>query len=110
MRLKENNLKVAKSVLSYLSKLQGQWTSLWDLAFVGKEEELHMGRKMGRVHDVAEAMPKEWTRRRRLAMMRVILRNGLVGGCDCGCRGDFEITDKGLKFMNLKRTEEYSSY
>ena len=30
-----------------------------------------------------------------LAKMRNLIANGLVDGCSCGCRGDFEITDKG---------------
>ena len=28
----------------------------------------------------------------------------LVTGCDCGCRGDYEITDKGLEIIGAKRT------
>lgn len=101
MRLKEKHLKVAMNVLRYLSFLQGQWTGLWDLYFVNRKDE--------RTYDVAEAM-LDYTPRKRLAMMRVLYRNGLVGGCDCGCRGDFEITDKGLEFIGAKRIKEYTGY
>jgi hypothetical protein len=110
VRLKDHNLKIAKSILNYLAEHQGDWTGLWHLEFVGREEDFHGNMKIGRVYDVAEAMPIEWTPRRRLAMMRVIYRNGLVGGCDCGCRGDFEITDRGLKFIGLERTAPYTGY
>jgi hypothetical protein len=30
-----------------------------------------------------------------LAKMRALIRRGLVDGCRCGCRGDFEITAAG---------------
>ncbi len=30
-----------------------------------------------------------------LAKMRGLIKRGLVDGCGCGCRGNFEITDKG---------------
>ena len=32
-----------------------------------------------------------------LAKLRSLIRRGLITGCACGCRGDFEITDKGMK-------------
>ena len=32
-----------------------------------------------------------------LAKMRILLKHGLIEGCPCGRRGDFEITEKGLK-------------
>ena len=31
------------------------------------------------------------------AKMRQLIAKGLVDGCHCGCRGDFEITEKGLR-------------
>lgn len=33
------------------------------------------------------------------AKMAMLIRRGLVGGCTCGCRGDFEITDKGMEVL-----------
>ena len=30
-----------------------------------------------------------------LAKMRKLVAKGYVDGCTCGCRGDFELTDKG---------------
>lgn len=39
-----------------------------------------------------------------LAKMRGLIKRGLVSGCDCGCRGDFEITAAGRRA--LAHTEE----
>jgi hypothetical protein len=39
----------------------------------------------------------------RLAKMASLLRRGLVDGCSCGCRGDWEITLKGTRhYYSLK--------
>ena len=35
-----------------------------------------------------------------LAKMRMLIKKGLIGGCNCGCRGDFELTKKGKKVMD----------
>ena len=28
-----------------------------------------------------------------------LLRRGLISGCGCGCRGDFELTEEGARFL-----------
>jgi hypothetical protein len=38
-----------------------------------------------------------------LAKASALMRRGLLGGCDCGCRGDFELTDKGRAFLEVGR-------
>jgi hypothetical protein len=45
--------------------------------------------------DVRSVMPPLPSDKLALAKMRQMIRRGVVGGCPCGCRGDFEITDKG---------------
>jgi hypothetical protein len=50
-------------------------------------------------NSVLHAMPKECTAKLGLAKMRQLIKRGLVKGCPCGCRGDFEITDKGLEAL-----------
>jgi hypothetical protein len=50
----------------------------------------------GNERDVRQAMPPETPEKLVLAKMRMLIRRGLVDGCDCGCRGDFVITPKGL--------------
>lgn len=39
------------------------------------------------------------TKATQLRFMQAMQRKGLVGGCDCGCRGDYTITDLGLKIL-----------
>ena len=36
------------------------------------------------------------------AKMRALIRRGLVEGCECGCRGDFVLTDKGRALLALR--------
>jgi hypothetical protein len=44
---------------------------------------------------VRHAMPPGIPEKLILAKMRNLISKGLVDGCSCGCRGDFEITEKG---------------
>lgn len=48
---------------------------------------------------VREAMPPEAPDKLVLAKMRQLIRRGLVSGCACGCRGDFEITERGRECL-----------
>jgi hypothetical protein len=52
----------------------------------------------GNERSVANAMPNlpvEGRSKLVLAKMRSLIKKGLVSGCACGCRGDFELTRKG---------------
>jgi hypothetical protein len=49
---------------------------------------------------VRHAMPAGIPNQLVLAKMRVLLRNDLVAGCGCGCRGDFELTEKGQQALS----------
>lgn len=51
---------------------------------------------------VVHAMPKGMPQKLVLAKMKQLLKRGLVNGCGCGCRGDFEITDKGNAFLSTE--------
>lgn len=33
------------------------------------------------------------------AKVRALIRRGLLDGCDCGCRGDWSLTEKGRVFL-----------
>lgn len=46
-------------------------------------------------NSVLRAMPDGTPEKLALAKMRTMIKKGLVDGCGCGCRGDFEITNKG---------------
>src|SRR5687768_9713927 len=88
-------------VLRYLAKYQGEWTCLWFRHFAKSQSD---------TTDVAYAFPEGTPDKLMLSKMRRLHKRGLVGGCPCGCRGDFEITDKGLATINEKRTKEYTGY
>lgn len=47
-------------------------------------------------NSVIRAMPDGTPAKLGLAKMRMLIRRGFVAGCPCGCRGEFELTEKGL--------------
>ena len=50
-------------------------------------------------YDVRKAVPDGTPAKVFLAKMRSLIARGLVSGCACGCRGDFEITIKGRELL-----------
>ncbi|SEL12515.1 hypothetical protein SAMN05216359_105285 [Roseateles sp. YR242] len=48
---------------------------------------------------VRDAMPPDLPQRLVLAKMNMLIRRGLVDGCACGCRGDFQITERGRAML-----------
>lgn len=70
-------------ILRFLARNPGRWHNWY----------------FGDALDVTSVMPPGTPPRLVLAKMRRLIRRGLVSGCDCGCRGDFEITQKGLEFL-----------
>lgn len=91
-----------EAILRFLALHQGQW------ATHGKQYYRTDG-SWG-MPSVIWAMPPGTPYRLQLAKMRQLFRAGLVGGCDCGCRGDWEITDKGLVLIGIARTTPYTGY
>jgi len=86
-----------EDVLNFLSLHQGHW-STW-------------GRGSGYgIATVQDAMPPGTPPKLQLAKMRQLHKRGFIGGCPCGCRGDWEITDKGLEFIERPRTVKYNGY
>ena len=51
--------------------------------------------------DVSKAMPQGTPDKLKLAKMKNLIKRGLVEGCACGCRGDFTLTDAGLKYLTF---------
>jgi hypothetical protein len=79
-----------EDVLRVLAQSQGQWAShCW-----------------GPLSEFFKPYPPKLA----LAKMRQLHKRELVGGCPCGCRGDWEITDKGLALIGEPRTKEYNGY
>lgn len=48
--------------------------------------------------------------RREHALIKLLIKKGYSGGCDCGCRGDLTITDEGLELIGKKRVLPYVGY
>lgn len=48
---------------------------------------------------VQQVFPVGTPEKVQLRFMQTLQRKGLVGGCDCGCRGDYAITELGLKVL-----------
>lgn len=78
-------------ILEYLALHQDKWIMSWDL----KRE----------VAGLADLPLKLFQ-----SKIKSIIRRRLSGGCDCGCRADLCITDKGLEIIGAKRTHSYSGY
>jgi hypothetical protein len=55
-----------------------RWALVWDLQGIGPEKVIR-------------------------AKVRKLIGRGLLDGCPCGCRGDFEITDKGRVLLDRTR-------
>lgn len=55
--------------------------------------------------NLIKAFPSQAPDKLALAKMRVLIGRGLVSGCCCGCRGDFELTKKGREYMESARTK-----
>lgn len=51
-------------------------------------------------NSIGQAMPKDTPEKIRIAKMAKLIGRGLVSGCPCGCRGDYEITPKGTEWLS----------
>jgi hypothetical protein len=91
-------------ILKYLAQHQGRWTMLFRTEFSTWLN--NHPQSLYRRTVVPDGTPEKVLR----AKMRSLYKRGLVGGCPCGCRGDFEITDKGLELIGQPRTAPYSGY
>lgn len=54
-------------------------------------------------NSVTHGMPPGTPRKLALAKMGMLLRRGIVDGCNCGCRGDWRLTDKGLNIAKANQ-------
>lgn len=46
------------------------------------------------------AMPDGLPDKLVLAKMRQLISKNVISGCPCGCRGDYELTEKGQSMIN----------
>lgn len=76
-----------KPIMEFLLKHKGHWCNWY----------------FENDRDVRQVMPKNLASEKLiLAKMRQLMKRGLVDGCSCGCRGDFEITTKGEEWLSLQ--------
>lgn len=69
-----------KPILEFLNSMQGEWCNWF-------EDD---------PRSVRNSMPDNLASEKLIiAKMRILEKRGLITGCTCGCRGDFEITEKG---------------
>jgi hypothetical protein len=89
-------------ILKLLAEHQGYWT------FWGDDNRLSWPSE-SMIYTIS--FPIENVPRKLIhSKWKSLIRRGLIGGCDCGCRGDFEITDKGLESLGQKRIRRYNGY
>ena len=84
-----------KKVLSFLAEYQGRWCT--------------HGNGHGTMPTIADTIPYRSSKEQH-AIMCKLWRRGFVGGCTCGCRGDWEITNRGLEKIGVKRVKPYNGY
>lgn len=75
---------ITGEILMFLANANGKWAT-YGCSFY-----------MPTVQSVFRVGTKEEV---QLRFMQGLQRKGLVGGCDCGCRGDYTPTPKGLDFL-----------
>ncbi|ESY89033.1 hypothetical protein X739_00615 [Mesorhizobium sp. LNHC220B00] len=71
------------------------------LRFVASHEGRRCNWYFGDERDVRQAMPNGFDLPDKLviAKMAGLIRRKLLDGCPCGCRGDYEITVAGEKYI-----------
>lgn len=73
-----------RPILEFLANRNGEWAHWFERSYPAS---------------VRNAMPDDVPDGVVLAKMRRLIKRGLVDGCDCGCRGDFVITDAGRAWL-----------
>jgi hypothetical protein len=83
-------------ILAFLKRHEGRWCN-WS----GLEEAQTTEMWDWYARSVRNAMPNHVPDKLILAKMRMLISKGLVDGCACGCRGDFELTERGKQVLVL---------
>lgn len=79
-------------ILIFIHSHGGEWCNWFDVE-ISERSVLHV-------------MPPETPDRLVLAKMRALIRSGLVDGCDCGCRGDYVLTEKGRAMIGQETDDD----
>lgn len=51
-------------------------------------------------NSINTSMPVGTPEKLQYAVMKSLVKSGLVDGCCCGCRGDFVLTEKGAELVS----------
>lgn len=78
------------AILEFLAEYRGQWCT-WQVP-------------SAYMPSVGALFPDADDRLVRRKMANLI-RKGYVSGCTCGCRGDYEITEKGTVYLEEKKND-----
>lgn len=65
---------------------------------LARTKELVLGYETVTVQEMAEALPYIPSKLIR-AKFNQLEKRGFMDGCGCGCRGNFRVTDEGLRFI-----------
>ncbi|MGR7269621.1 hypothetical protein ACU615_12955 [Klebsiella aerogenes] len=57
---------------------------------------------IGYDNSIGLAMPEGATEKFQLAVMKNLISMGFVDGCCCGCRGDFTLTENGVRVITTE--------
>jgi hypothetical protein len=76
-------------ILQFLKDLNGKWACIFQ-----PDDKCPMFE-----NSVWNVIPMDIPYKVGLAAMANLMKRGYVTGCTCGCRGDFEITKKGLEVL-----------
>lgn len=71
-------------ILMFLAHTDGKWAT-WGPSFY--------------MPSVQQVFPIGYKAESQRDLMAALQKEGLVGGCDCGCRGDYALTPKGLDYL-----------
>lgn len=71
-------------ILMFLAHCKGVWAT-WGASFY--------------MPSVQQVFPVGTAEKDQLEFMQALQKKGLVGGCDCACRGDYVLTELGLEML-----------
>jgi len=87
------------TILQYIARIENGEMKYIDC---GVEERYYTGTLFeGFANSVCKGMPSGDDTPPKLALSKIksLINRGLIDGCCCGCRGDFELTAKGREYL-----------
>lgn len=69
-----------------IADAKGYWANRWEV-----------GVALGDIYVLPEEIPEKVV----MAKARRLINRGLMTGCPCGCRGDFELTTAGIVHLGM---------